>query len=188
MIVSRTAELARLDDVLAALRDGQGGALVVHGEAGIGKTTLLDALVARARGKAVVLRACGAETEVELAFSALADLLHPVLGELDALPPLQAAALTGALALGPPVPGDRLAVCVATLGVLRAAAARRPVLVVLDDVQWLDASSREGVEYVARRAGGALAVVFAARDPWYTAVTVLLPELALPPHDDAGAT
>src|SRR5690349_18689998 len=121
MIVSRTAELARLDDALAALRRGQGSALVVHGEAGIGKTTLLAAMVERARGT-TVLRATGAETEVELAFSALADLLQPVLGELEQLPPLQAAALSGALALGPPVPGDRLAVCVATLGVLRAAA------------------------------------------------------------------
>src|SRR6185437_6398054 len=152
-----------LDDVLAALRRGQGSSLVVHGEAGIGKTTLLDALVERSLGSEMVLRACGAETEVELAFSALADLLHPVLGELDALPLLQAAALKGALALGPPVPGDRLAVCVATLGVLRSAAAHRPVLVVLDDVQWVDASSRECVEYVARRAGGRLAIVLAAR-------------------------
>ena len=187
MIVSRTAELARLDDVLAALRRGEGSALVVHGEAGMGKTTLLDALVERARGQAVVLRACGAETEVELAFSALADLLHPLLGDLGALPPLQAAALTGALALGPPLPGDRLAVCVATLGVLRAAAARRPVLVVLDDVQWVDASSRECVEYVARRSSGSLSVVLAARDPWYESATVRLPELALAPLDDAGA-
>src|SRR5262249_314230 len=94
---------------------------------------------------------------------------------------------SGALALGPPVPGDRLAVCVATLGVLRAAAARRPVLLVLDDVQWVDAPSRECVEYVARRAGGALTVVLAARDPWYASATVRLRELACGPLDDAGA-
>src|SRR5262249_34838098 len=149
--------------------------------------TLLDALVERCSGDILVLRACGAETEVELAFSALADLLQPVLGELDALPPLQAAALTGALALGPPVPGDRLAVCVATLGLLRAAASHRAVLVVLDDVQWVDASSRECVEYVARRAGGALAVVMAARAPWVSPARVGLPELALVPLGDGGA-
>src|SRR5262245_48638751 len=187
MIVSRSSELARLDDVLAALRRGQGSALVVRGEAGIGKTTLLDALVERAGTDTLVLRACGAESEVELAFSALTDLLQPVLSGLDELPPLQAAALSGALALGPPLPGDRLAVCVATLGLLRAAAASRPVLVVLDDVQWVDASSRECVEYAARRAGGALAVVLAARDPLYATATVGLPELALAPLDDAGA-
>ena len=118
-----------------------------------------------------MVRACGAETEAELAFSALADLLEPVLGGLAALPAPQAAALRGALALGPPAtgapaPGDRLAVCVAALGVLRAAARQRPVLAVVDDLQWVDVASRECVEYAARRAGGSLAVVLAARDPW----------------------
>src|SRR5205807_1094434 len=141
---------------------------------------------------AAVVRARGAETEAELAFSALADLLEPVLGEVAALPAPQAAALRGALALGPPVtgppaPGDRLAVCVATLGVLRAAAQRRPVLAVVDDLQWIDASSRECIEYAARRAGGRLAVVLAARDPWYPSEHVHLPELQVGPVDDAGA-
>jgi AAA ATPase domain len=187
MIVGRAAELCRLDELLAGLRRGQGGALVVHGEAGIGKTTLLDALVERCGEGVTVLRARGAETEAELAFSALADLLHPVLDELETLPSPQAAALAGALALGPPVPGDRLAVCVAVLGVLRSAAKRRPVLAVLDDVQWADASSRECVAYVARRAGGSLSVVLAARDPWYAPERARLPELSVGPVDDDGA-
>jgi predicted ATPase len=77
MIVSRIAELARLDALLAALVRGEGGTLVVHGEAGIGKTTLLEALVERCGGAVTVLRACGAETEAQLAFSALTDLLYP---------------------------------------------------------------------------------------------------------------
>ncbi len=188
MIVSRAAELGRLDDLLAALIRGQGGALIVHGEAGIGKTTLLEALVERSGDAVTVVRACGAETEAQLAFSALADLLAPVLGQLDALPVLQAAALMGALALEPPAPGDRLAVCVATLGVLQAAARHRPVLAVVDDVQWVDASSRECIEYVARRAGGPLAVVLAARDPWYPPERVRLPELLVGPVDDDAAT
>src|SRR5215475_7119719 len=187
MIVSRAAELSRLDDLLIALAGGEGSALVVRGEAGIGKTTLLDALAARSRDAVTVIRACGAETEAELTFSALADLLDPVLGELPALPEPQAAALMGALALGPPAPGDRLAVGVATLGVLRAAAQRRPVLAVVDDLQWIDASSRECIEYAARRAGGPLAVVLAARDPWYPPEHVHLPELQVGPVDDAGA-
>ena len=106
MIVSRVAELARLEEVLAALTRGDGGALVVHGEAGIGKTTFLEAL-GRSGDAVTVLRACGAETETELAFAALADLLGPVLGHIEALPPLQAAVLKGALALEPPTPGDR---------------------------------------------------------------------------------
>ena len=86
MIVSRAAELSRLDDLLTALAGGEGSALVVRGEAGIGKTTLLDALAARSGDAVTVIRACGAETEAELTFSALADLLDPVLGELPALP------------------------------------------------------------------------------------------------------
>ena len=97
----------------------------------------------------------GVETEAELAFCALADLLAPLLDALDALPAPQRTALEAALALGPPAPGERLAVCVATLGCCGRRRSRRPVLAVVDDVQWLDASSRECVEYVARRAGGA---------------------------------
>jgi hypothetical protein len=187
MIVSRTAELSRLDHLLTALTGGEGGALVVRGEAGIGKTTLLETLAMRSGDAVTVIRTCGAETEAELTFSALADLLDPVLDELAALPEPQAAALMGALALGPPAPGDRLAVCVATLGVLRAAAQHRPVLAVVDDLQWIDASSRECIEYAARRAGGRLAVVLAARDPWYPPEHVHLPELQVGPVDDAGA-
>src|SRR4051794_13438471 len=143
MFVSRTAELDRLERLL------DGGALVVHGEAGIGKTTLLDTLVERAGDRVTALRARGVETEAELAFCALADLLAPLLDALDALPSRQRAALEAALALGPPAPGERLAVCVATLGVLRAAARQRPVLAAVDDVQWVDAASRECIEYAA---------------------------------------
>jgi DNA-binding CsgD family transcriptional regulator len=187
MIVGRSGELARLDDLLAALCYGEGTALVVHGEAGIGKTTLLDALAERAGDRVTLLRVCAAEMEAQLAFAVLADLLQPLADELETLPAPQAAALAGALALGPPVRGDRLAVCVATLGVLRAAACRRPVLVLLDDAQWADAASRECVEYVARRAGGHLAVVLAARDPWCAPERLRLPALTVGPVDAAGA-
>ena len=187
MIVSRVAERARLDALLTALARGEGGALVVHGEAGIGKTTLLEALVEHCDGSVTVLRACGAETEAERAFSALTDLLHPVLRRLNALPGPQAAALMGALALEAPAPGDRLAVCVAALGMLRAEARHRRVLAVVDDVQWVDASSRECIEYIARRASGPLAVVLAARDPWYPPERIRLPDLPVGPVDDAAA-
>ena len=187
MIISREAELRRLDDLLTALIRGEGGALIVHGDAGIGKTTLLNALAERSGDAVTVVRACGAETEMELPFSALADLLGPVLSHLDALPVPQAAVLMSALALEPPRPGDRLAVCVATLGVLRAAARSRPVLAIVDDVQWVDASSRECIEYVARRADGTLAVVLAARDPLYPLERVRLPALAVGPVADAAA-
>src|SRR5690349_16852808 len=184
MVVSRTDELRRLEALLAALVEGHGGALVVHGEAGIGKTTLLDALIERARDRVEVLRAGGVESEAELSFCTLADLLPPLVGGLDALPAPQRAALEAALALGPPAPGERLAVCVATLGLLRAAAQRHPVLVIVDDVQWVDAASRECIEYVARRADGPLAVVLAARDPWDASG---LPALTVGPLDGPAA-
>src|SRR4030095_13926109 len=122
MIIGRAAELARLDGLLDELRGGRGDTLVLRGEPGIGKTTLLDELVARAGDGVTVLRAAGVESETEIAFAALSDLLGPVVADLSALPATQAAALAGALALGPPQPGDRLAICVASLGLLRSVA------------------------------------------------------------------
>src|SRR5690242_20179298 len=165
MIVSRDAELRGLEGLLTDLLRGRGRALVLHGDAGIGKTTMLDALADRAADRATVLRARGVESEAGLLFSAVGDLLEPVLGELPSLPPAQAAALAAALALGPPAPGDRLAVCVAALAVVRAAARWRPVLLLVDDLQWVDASSRECIEFIARRAGRGVGAVLAARDP-----------------------
>jgi DNA-binding CsgD family transcriptional regulator len=189
MIVSRAAELGRLEELLDGLRAGTGSALLVRGDPGIGKTTLLDALVDRCGDGVTVLRARGVETEAELAFSALSDLLAPVIDSLTALPAPQSAALAAALALGPPTPGDRLAVCVATLGLLRAAAATRPVVAVVDDVQWLDASSRECISYAARRAGGPIVIALAVRDPWDALEQAGLPELQLEPVDnDASLT
>jgi DNA-binding CsgD family transcriptional regulator len=184
MIVSRAAELGRLDELLDDLRAGNGSALLVRGDPGIGKTTLLDALADRCDDGVTVLRARGVESEAELAFSALSDLLAPISDRLEALPAPQSAALAAAVALGPPTPGDRLAVCVATLGLLRAAAATRPVVAVVDDVQWLDASSRECVLYAARRAGGPIMIALAVRDPWHALERAGLPELQLEPVDD----
>lgn len=184
MIVSRAEELGRLDELLASLQSGTGHALWVHGDPGIGKTTLLDALAERCSEEMIVLRTRGVETEAELAFAALSDLVAPVLDELPELPAPQSAALAAALALGPPAPGDRLAVCVAMLGLLRAAAKRRPVIAVVDDLQWLDAPSQECVLFAARRAAGHLAFAVALRDPSDSALELTdVPELHLKPLD-----
>lgn len=188
MLVGRRAELARLDRLIGDLGEGRGAALLVRGEAGIGKTALLDALRARAEAAgALVLAARGVESEAQLAFSALTDLLGPLDGHLGRLPEPQAAALAAALALGPPVPGERLAVCVATVGLLGVAAAGRPVLVVVDDLGWIDSSSRECVLFAARRAGGPLAVVMAAREPVAAASQAGVAELEVWPLDAAAA-
>jgi DNA-binding CsgD family transcriptional regulator len=165
MIVGRAEELAQLERLLAELRAERGGTLVLRGEAGIGKTTLLEALGGRCGAEVTMLRAGGVEAESELAFSALSDLLTPIVAGLAALPVPQAAALAAAIAIAPPQPGDRLAVCVATLGLLRAAGRERPVLALVDDVQWLDAPSRECILYAARRAAGPVGFVLAVRDP-----------------------
>lgn len=98
MLVGRIDECARIDQLLDDASRGRSGALVIRGEAGIGKSALLEYAVSRA-GEARVLRALGVETESEFAFSGLHELVHPLLDRLGELPPVQAAALRGALAL-----------------------------------------------------------------------------------------
>jgi DNA-binding CsgD family transcriptional regulator/tetratricopeptide (TPR) repeat protein len=165
VIVGRDSELRRIDALIDAARRGLGGALVVRGEAGIGKTALLAA--ARERAADVrVLAASGVEIEAHLPFAALAQLIDPVLDRRDRLPAPQTAALAGALALGPPAPGDRFAVCVATLGLMQAAAEDVPVLALVDDAHWLDPASAECLGFAARRLGGTrVALLLAIRDP-----------------------
>lgn len=150
MLIGRRRECGRVDALLSDARRGAGGALVLSGEPGIGKSVLLG----YARGRVadcVVLETRGIEGEGELAFAALADLLRPLLSFLDAIPPLQAQALSGALALAPPVEGDRFAVAAGSLGLLAAAAADGPVLVLVDDAHWIDLASAEALRFVAHR-------------------------------------
>lgn len=166
MLVGRSAETDRLDLLVDALREGRSGAVVLRGEAGIGKTALLRHAEERARQHAMtVLRASGVESEFELAFCALADLLQPLLGELAHLPVPQAAALEGALALGPPMPGDRFAIATATLGLLARGAEQHPIVALIDDAHWIDGPSLSSLVFVARRlrAEGVL-LLFAERD------------------------
>jgi len=165
MLIGRDEDLVRLGELLAELRDGRGRALLLAGEPGIGKTALLAELMRRCGGEVTVLHASGVQTEADLAFAALSDLLAPLLDGLAELLPPQATALAAAVAVGPPSPGDRLAVCVATVGLLKIAARDRPVLVVVDDAQWLDAASGECIRFAARRASTRVAFVLAARDP-----------------------
>ncbi len=150
MLLGRERECARLDALISRVRGGSSAVLVMEGEAGVGKTSLLEYAAAQARGLRI-LRARGTESEQDLPFAGLADLLGPVLGRLDALPGPQQAVLASALALGPAVPGGNFAFCAATLSLLAAEAGGQPVLALVDDAQWLDAASARAVGFTARR-------------------------------------
>ena len=162
MLIGREVESARLATALASARAGAGAALVLVGEPGIGKTTLLRGLVDQA-GEMTVLETAGVESEADLPYAALIDVLQPVLHRLDALPEAQAVALSTALALGPPGVVDRFAVGVATLGLLAAAAEDGPALIVVDDLQWVDSASRDALSFAARRLTGIPAIFVAAQ-------------------------
>ncbi|SDD50250.1 Response regulator containing a CheY-like receiver domain and an HTH DNA-binding domain [Geodermatophilus telluris] len=164
-LVGRAAELERVDRLLDGARGGRPGLLVVEGDAGVGKTAVLQAAAARARGFGQVT-ARGVESEAALPHAALGELLGPLRPLLGEVPPGQAAALAAALGWGPAdVPGDRHLVAAGTLSLLAAAALRAPLLVVVDDLQWVDPESAAAVLFAARRVHGDRTAVLLARRP-----------------------
>jgi DNA-binding CsgD family transcriptional regulator len=163
-LFGRESECAAIDRLLADARAGSGGALVVRGEAGIGKSALLDYARRRA-APMLVLSASGVEAESDLAFAGLHELLRPILGCLGELPEIQSQALTGALGLAPSRHVDRLLISAAVLGLLAAEAEHTPVLVVVDDAQWVDRPSAGALVFTARRLRAErLAMLFGARE------------------------
>src|SRR4051794_11949505 len=163
MLLGRATECRHIETLVARTADGASGVLVLRGEPGIGKTALLEHAAAAA-GSATVLRVRGVESEVEVAFAGLHELLRPVLGELRRLPGPQRAALEAALGLAPATAAERHLVGAATLGLLAALAEERPVVVLADDVQWLDRPSASALMFAARRLlADAVAVLFAVR-------------------------
>jgi DNA-binding CsgD family transcriptional regulator len=162
-LMGRRGECGVLDQLLNTVRAGGSRMLVVRGEAGVGKSALLDYLAGRAVGCRVV-RAVGVESEMELAFAGLHQLLAPVLEHLDKLPGPQREALRTAFGLSVgPVP-DRFLVGLAVLGLVSEVAAERPLICVVDDEQWLDQASVQALGFVARRlAADSVGLVFAAR-------------------------
>jgi len=150
MLAGREAQCALIERLLAEARSGRSNVLVIRGAPGIGKTALLQHAVTAAASMQV-LSVSGVESESELAFSGLADLVRPLAAELRRLPRGAAAALAGALSFGPAGKADRFSVYIATLNLLSAAAETKPVLVVADDLQWLDGASQEALMAVARR-------------------------------------
>src|SRR3954467_433830 len=151
MLLGREPERLALDRLLAEAREGRSGVLALVGEPGIGKTARRDCAAARADGMRVV-RARGIESEAEVPFAGLAELLAPALGHLDRIPPRQAEALSGALALGPPATGtERFAVGAATLSLLSLFAEEAPLALIVDDAHLLDGSSAGALLFAARR-------------------------------------
>jgi DNA-binding CsgD family transcriptional regulator len=177
----RRGECAALDQLLATVRSGHSGVLVLRGEAGIGKSALLGYLVERASGCRIA-RAAGIESEMELAFAGLHQLCAPMLDHLDRLPGPQHEALATAFGLNPGKPPDRFLVGLAVLSLLAEVAEEQPLVCVIDDIQWLDRISAQTLTFVARRLlAERIALVFAMRTPSDDQVDVAgLTELTVP--------
>jgi DNA-binding CsgD family transcriptional regulator len=183
-MLGRVEESDAMERLLTAARTGHGGSIVVCGEPGIGKSTLLEHAIASAAGFQV-LRAVGHEAEKELAFAAAQQLCAPILPTLRDLPAPHGEALGVAFGLVDGSAPDRLFVGLALLGLLAARATQQPVLCVVDDAQWLDRESAQAFAIVARRLGPErIAFMFGARgDPTELQGLPSLPVLGLGPAD-----
>jgi DNA-binding CsgD family transcriptional regulator len=160
----RDAECAVMDGVISDVRLGQGRALLIRGEAGIGKTTLLQYLVGSA-SKMTVVRAAGVESEMELAYAGLHQLCAPLLDRLETLPGPQRDALQVVFGRSSGEPPDRFMVGLGTLSLFSAVAEEHPLLCVVDDAQWLDQVSAQTLAFVAHRLQREpVAIAFAARE------------------------
>jgi DNA-binding CsgD family transcriptional regulator len=161
----RLDELGFLGRLIDAVRAGQSRALVLSGEAGVGKSALLDYVAGHASGCRVV-RATGVQSEMELAFAGLQQLCKPLLDYLDRLPGPQCEALHIAFGLSAGAAPDRFLVGLAVLSLLSDAAEEQPLLCLVDDEQWLDDASAQALGFAARRLEAeSVGLVVAARQP-----------------------
>ena len=166
MIVGRSDERARLAGLLDTARQGLSAVLVLHGEAGMGKTTLLEDLI-RAAPDFMVVRVSGVESETELGFAALHRLLGPHLGSFDSLPQRQREALESSFGLRPEPASDPFLVGLSVLTLMSDAATRQPLLCVVDDAQWVDHESLAALSFAGRRLfADRVVLVLAFRDPY----------------------
>jgi hypothetical protein len=163
-LLGRVQEARMLADLLHGADAGQGGAVVIRGEAGIGKSALLHDLAEKAHD-AGVCRAMGVESEMELPYAGLQQLCGPILGRLTALPAPHRNALETVFGFSAGPPPDRFLVGMAVLGLLNNAAQDRPVVWIIDDAQWMDRSSIQAIAFASRRSQTErVLVVIAARD------------------------
>jgi DNA-binding CsgD family transcriptional regulator len=173
----RVGERDELERLIGAVRAGHSRVLVIRGEPGVGKTALLEYVIARASASGCrVARAVGVQSEMELAFAGLHQLCAPMLGPAERLPAPQYDALETAFGIATGPPPDRFLVGLAVLSLLSEVAGERPLICVIDDAQWLDKASAQALGFAARRlAADAVGLVFAARQPVASLAT--LPEL-----------
>jgi DNA-binding CsgD family transcriptional regulator len=163
--LDRTAESAKLEELLATVREGRSAVVVIRGEPGVGKTALLQSLVRRASGFRVA-QVASAEAEMELPFAGVHQLCAPLLDQLDLLPLPQQDALKVALGLASGNVPNRFLVGLAVLGLLSAAAEEQPLLCLVEDAQWLDDASGLILGFIARRLEAeSVAIVATVREP-----------------------
>ena len=185
--LGRTSEREYLDRLLENVRGGEGGVVVIRGEAGLGKTALLRHVVGQAAGFKVA-QIAGIESEMELPFAGLHQLCAPMLSRIDRLPEPQRDALSMAFGLSSGTAPDPFLVALAVLSLLAQVAEEQPLLCVVDDAQWLDAASARLLGFVARRLlAESIAIVFAVREPSDEHELVGLSELRLTGLDDEDA-
>ena len=184
-LVGRRSECEALDRLIEAVRAGESRALVLRGDPGVGKTALLEYVVEHAAGCRVV-RAAGVQSEMELAFAGLHQLLRPMLGRVERLPVPQRDALRTAFGVSTGSAPDRFLVALAVLSLLSDVAEEQPLVCLVDDEQWLDRASAQVLAFVARRLEAeSVGLVCAARvaDEELAA----LPELVVEGLGDADA-
>jgi DNA-binding CsgD family transcriptional regulator len=185
--LGRSGERDVLHRLLEAARGRQSAVLVIRGEAGIGKTTLLRYAARQAAGFRVA-EIAGVEAETELPFAGLHRLCAPMLAKLDALPAPQQNALRVSLGLSSGDAPDRFLVALATLTLFAEVAEERPLLCLVDDAQWLDAATSQVLGFIARRLlAEAIALVFTVREPSDDPELADLPDLSLGGLQDADA-
>src|SRR3954454_16508394 len=182
----RSRELTELDALVGRIRTGRSGALVVSGEAGMGKTALLEAMAQRAAPHLRLQRGVGSESPVGLAYAGLQQLCSHMMGAVGQLPEAQRGALETAFGLREGSAPSPFLVGLAVLGLFTATAADRHLLCLVDDAQWLDEASARAVAFVARRLDAeGIAIVLAMRVVEETFAE--LPQLVVRGLDDDDA-
>src|SRR5262249_5524987 len=186
-LLGRRGESAVVDELVASVREGFSGALVLRGDAGVGKSALLEYLVQHASGCSIA-RAVGIESEMELAYAGLQQLCAPFADRIEQLPGPQRDALSTAFGLRDGEVPARFFVGLAVLSLLSDAAEDQPLVCIVDDAQWLDAASAQALAFVARRLGAeSVGLVLAVREPTGERHSEGLPELVVSGLDDPDA-